>query len=85
MNEQLIHDAATIILLRKTSGGPAVLMGKRSAEAVFMPNKFVFPGGRVDAGDQFDVGQLSSPNIEALKAHANEGLAGKIVAAGLRE
>ena len=39
-----VRDAATIIVLRDN----AVLMGQRGASAVFMPGKFVFPGGAVD-------------------------------------
>ena len=47
-----IRDAATVILLRdRKSRNPSVLMGQRGAKAAFMPNKFVFPGGAVDAGD----------------------------------
>jgi len=45
-------DAATLILVRRESGPPRVLMGKRHANMVFQPNKFVFPGGRIDPGDQ---------------------------------
>ena len=41
-------DAATLIIVRN---GADVLMGVRSAKHAFMPNKFVFPGGRVDAAD----------------------------------
>lgn len=44
-------DAATLVLVRREQGRPQVLMGKRSAGHVFMPNKFVFPGGKVDHGD----------------------------------
>lgn len=46
-----IRDAATVIVLRRGANGPSVLMGQRGAEAAFMPSKFVFPGGAVDAAD----------------------------------
>ena len=43
--------AASLILIRPTAGEREVLMGRRSAQHVFMPNKYVFPGGRVDRAD----------------------------------
>ena len=46
-----VRHAATVILSREGREGPEVLMGQRGAGAVFMPNKFVFPGGAVDAED----------------------------------
>lgn len=46
-----IRDAATVIVLRRDTITPRVLMGQRGATAAFMPNKFVFPGGAVDPGD----------------------------------
>ena len=45
------HDAGTLILVRQGSGGPQVLMGQRHRDLSFMPNKFVFPGGRVSRAD----------------------------------
>lgn len=45
------RDAATLILYRNTSDGPRILMGCRSAGHDFMPDKYVFPGGRVDDED----------------------------------
>lgn len=44
-------DAATLILVRRDGPKPRVLMGKRSGGHVFMPDKYVFPGGRVDPED----------------------------------
>lgn len=46
-----IRNAATVIVLRDRMTEPSVLMGQRGANAAFMPNKFVFPGGAVDAED----------------------------------
>ncbi len=51
MDKTALRDAATVIVLRDAATRPAVLMGQRGATAAFMPNKFVFPGGAVDAGD----------------------------------
>lgn len=45
------RDAATLILVRNDGPVPQVLMGQRHANHKFMPNKFVFPGGRVDPAD----------------------------------
>ena len=47
------RDASTLIILRNGSsaGEPQILMGKRHEAHAFLPNKFVFPGGRVDPGD----------------------------------
>src|ERR1700760_2620656 len=44
-------DAATLILIDRTGSIPKVLVGKRHDKVVFMPGKFVFPGGRVDKAD----------------------------------
>ena len=44
-------DAATLILIDRTGPEPKLLMGKRSERVRFMPGKFVFPGGRVEADD----------------------------------
>jgi len=44
-------DAATLLLIRRDAAQPRVLMGKRAGGHAFMPNKYVFPGGRVDPQD----------------------------------
>ncbi len=44
-------DAATLILIDRSGVRPKVLVGKRHDKVVFMPGKFVFPGGRVDKTD----------------------------------
>ncbi|HEY2177381.1 MAG TPA: NUDIX hydrolase [Caulobacteraceae bacterium] len=45
------RDAATLILVRQDRAGPSVLMGRRHRGHDFMPDKWVFPGGRVDRSD----------------------------------
>lgn len=46
------RDAATLVLVDSSSGEPRLLMGRRRATQIFMPNKVVFPGGRVDDDDR---------------------------------
>jgi 8-oxo-dGTP pyrophosphatase MutT (NUDIX family) len=58
------RDAATLILVR---GGREVMMGQRAAGHVFMPDKWVFPGGRVDPGDARALAASElAPHVEAL-------------------
>jgi 8-oxo-dGTP pyrophosphatase MutT (NUDIX family) len=45
------RDAATLIIVRRDGAQPRVLLGRRHGGHAFMPNKFVFPGGRLDAAD----------------------------------
>jgi 8-oxo-dGTP pyrophosphatase MutT (NUDIX family) len=45
------RDAATLIILDTAHGAPRILFGKRRMDQKFMPGKYVFPGGRVDAMD----------------------------------
>ena len=51
---ETIRPAATIILWRPAGAGFEVLMGQRGHAAAFMPSKYVFPGGGVDAEDSTD-------------------------------
>lgn len=46
------RDAAALVLIDRTQGAPKVLMGKRSSRHVFMPETYVFPGGRCDPEDR---------------------------------
>ena len=45
-------DAASLILVDRSTRAPRLLFGRRNPSLRFMPGKFVFPGGRVDAGDR---------------------------------
>jgi 8-oxo-dGTP pyrophosphatase MutT (NUDIX family) len=46
------RDAATLILIDRSGAAPRVLLGRRHAGHKFMPGKFVFPGGRIEACDR---------------------------------
>jgi 8-oxo-dGTP pyrophosphatase MutT (NUDIX family) len=59
-------DAATLILVDRTGAIPKVLVGRRHDKVVFMPGKFVFPGGRVDKTDhRVPVAAPITPELEA--------------------
>lgn len=45
------HAASLLVLRDRATQGPEVLMGLRGAGHRFMPNRLVFPGGRVDPED----------------------------------
>ena len=74
-------DAATLILVDRSAAIPKVLVGRRHDKVVFMPGKFVFPGGRVDVAD----GRVpvAAPIPKALEANLLKG-SPKITAARAR-
>ncbi|MEC9345790.1 MAG: NUDIX domain-containing protein [Pseudomonadota bacterium] len=45
------RDAATLVLYRRAGRTVEVVMGERHGKHAFMPNQWVFPGGRVDPTD----------------------------------
>lgn len=82
-----IKNAATVILVRETGDGPHVLMGQRGKAAVFMPNKFVFPGGGLDTADATVTlnGTASDTCMTRLANQASEDLGQPLLAAAIRE
>ena len=74
------RNAATMILVRSDGPEPRILMGQRAGGHDFMPNKYVFPGGRMDPVDQIiqPVGKLNANCRELLLLKSEtspEGLA----------
>lgn len=60
------RDAATLMLVDRSGPIPKVLVGKRHDKVVFMPGKFVFPGGSVDTTDnKIPVAAPLPPELEA--------------------
>ena len=84
-----IRPAASTVLWRNGPTGPEVLMGQRGAQAAFMPSKYVFPGGAIDAADA-DMPRdvfLHPRCIQRLRLNCPDGAPGPdaIVTAALRE
>ena len=44
-------NAATVMIIRRDAAKPRVLMGRRHGGHSFMPDRWVFPGGRIDRAD----------------------------------
>jgi len=57
------RDAAALVITRPGPHGISVLLGQRHRGHAFMPNKFVFPGGRVDPSD------ARAPHVGSLRPH----------------
>lgn len=80
--------AATLILWRRNHAGVVeVLMGMRAAGHRFMPNRLVFPGGRVDLADRAAAAatELCSATRAALEHRAPPRLARALAIAAARE
>jgi 8-oxo-dGTP pyrophosphatase MutT (NUDIX family) len=79
--------AASLIVLRVENNEPHMLMGMRGAKHRFMPNRLVFPGGRVDRGDLTApfAAPLSPATARALRKKTNAALAHGLAAAAARE
>lgn len=61
-------------------------MGRRSARHKFLPDMFVFPGGRLDAGDfAAATGEYRGDVAERLARHVDRRVARALGAAALRE
>lgn len=72
-----VHDAASLVITKVDDNDTVcVLMGRRHADAVFLPNKFVFPGGRFDSSDKdiCPAYPLSSRNKRLLTRSINENV-----------
>lgn len=82
-----IRDAASVILLRDGADGPRVLMGMRGAKAVFMPSKYVFPGGALDPTDaaMTVAAPLRTEVADALSRHSETHKAEALALAAIRE
>jgi len=80
-------DAATLVLVKREKTGARVLMGQRHGNMAFMANKYVFPGGRVDPGDQRILlgGELRPHVAERLAKSANAQRARGFALAAIRE
>jgi 8-oxo-dGTP pyrophosphatase MutT (NUDIX family) len=64
-------DAATLILIDRSGSVPQVLLGRRHHGHKFMPGKFVFPGGRVEAADRAMAAKVTlDPRMEARLTRA---------------
>lgn len=74
------RDAASLLLVDRSGSEPRILMGRRHASLVFMPGKFVFPGGRADPVDGAIAAAAELNNNDVAKLLAGMGLVHRCVA-----
>lgn len=78
-------DAAGLVLLRESGRGFEVLLGRRHAKAGFLPDIYVFPGGRVEPADDAGPALPLAPAVAAGLARATRKPAEAFLRAALRE
>ncbi len=81
------RDAATVVLLRDSAGGPEVYLLRRVGSMAFAAGMHVFPGGSVDPRDATrEVGWIGqSPSVVGSRLGCAEPLARALVCAAVRE
>jgi 8-oxo-dGTP pyrophosphatase MutT (NUDIX family) len=79
-------DAAGLVLLRQDRRGRIeVLLGRRHARAGFLPDIYVFPGGRVEPGDRRGEPLPIAAAVAADLARAGQRSPSALLRAALRE
>lgn len=81
------HAASLLLWRRRQDGTVEILMGLRAAGHRFMPNRLVFPGGRVDLADRAAPAatELRPETRAALERRAPPRLARALAIAAARE
>jgi 8-oxo-dGTP pyrophosphatase MutT (NUDIX family) len=79
--------AGTLILTRPSTRGTEILMGKRSPKHAFMPEQYVFPGGRVDRADHYAplAGMIAGEDLSCMQRVLSERASCAAAAAAIRE
>jgi len=80
-------NAATVMIIRRDGPKPRVLMGKRHGGHSFMPDRWVFPGGRIDPADyRAPYATDLRPDVTAVfDAHLKPGKGRALALAAVRE
>ena len=81
------RDAASLVLVRRGPQGAEVLMGRRAGQHRFLPDFYVFPGGRVDPADHqtAPLSHLRPAVAERLARGCSPGRARALAVAAVRE
>ncbi len=81
------RNAASLVLTRKRDGVTQVLLGRRASSHKFMPDIYVFPGGRVDRADagRPAVRELRPDVAAKLESKFSPSLARSLAVAAIRE
>jgi 8-oxo-dGTP pyrophosphatase MutT (NUDIX family) len=82
------RDAASLVLIDGNADEPRILMGRRHSRMKFIPDAFVFPGGKLDQGDigVRPASGFADATAEAVKrAAASRAKAEALAAAAIRE
>lgn len=79
--------AGSLVLVREASGMPQILLGRRAGRHRFMPDVFVFPGGRLDLQDRSvdPVRPLPAATLAQVTRHTDEVTARALAVAAVRE